>query len=284
MHNFLRVSVSLSVCCLFLMLHVSKTKAQTIADQQSITAEITANTDSPGKHFEKTKLTDAERIAALEEALRIQHVQLEQLRASLYEQSRVLNELRALAKVSLTSGGTPAVVTEPTENDPSRRITSTAGVEGDSQASDRLAAVELQAKKNSEALSKQLGSISFSGDLRLRFESIFGQSNSLANAANPAVFGNELTARFRPRIRLRLNLRGKINDEFDWGMRLATGSYADSITTNQTLTDFFNRKPFSLDQAYVNYKPKTVPGLRIQGGRFESPWTFTEMTFDSDLQ
>jgi hypothetical protein len=85
------------------------------------------------------------------------------------------------------------------------------------------------------------------------------------------------------RLRARLQMRGSITDEFDWGLRFATGSFADNISTNQTLTDFYNRKPFGLDQAFITYKPKGVAGLRLQGGRFEPPWTFTEMTIDNDL-
>jgi putative porin len=137
--------------------------------------------------------------------------------------------------------------------------------------------------KKIEARVSEIGSIKFSGDIRLRFESFYGLSNSLANGANPAALGNELSPRYRPRVRARLALRGQINDEFDWGIRLATGSFSDNISTNQTLTDFYNRKPFALDQAFITYKPKQIPGLRLQGGKFEPPWTYTEMTFDNDL-
>ena len=76
-------------------------------------------------------------------------------------------------------------------------------------------------------------------------------------------------------MRARLSVKGKINDEFDWGLRLATGSFADTTSTNQTLTDFFNRKPFAVDQAYLNYKPKALPGFQLQAGKFPTPWTFT---------
>lgn len=137
--------------------------------------------------------------------------------------------------------------------------------------------------KKVEARVSEIGSIKFSGDIRLRFESFYGLSNSLANGANPATLGNELSPRYRPRVRARLALRGQINDEFDWGLRLATGGFADNISNNQTLTDFYNRKPFALDQAFVTYKPKQLPGLRVQGGKFEPPWSYTEMTFDNDL-
>ena len=50
-------------------------------------------------------------------------------------------------------------------------------------------------------------------------------------------------------------------------MRLATGSFADVISTNQTLTDFFDRKPFAVDQAYLTYKPKALAGFQVQAGK-----------------
>jgi Putative porin len=234
---------------------------------------------------EKVVASDAERIAALEEALRLQSAQLEQLRSSLAEQSRLLNELRTLASRNqpapgtISNDGNAAVIASDKAGD------ATAATQQKPQASitDRVVAVEAQAKKTSETLSKQLGSFSFSGDVRLRFESFFGLSNALPNAADPSVLGNELTPRFRPRIRARLNMRGQINDQVDWGLRIATGSFGDNISTNQTLTDFLNRKPFALDQAFITYRPKQLPGLRLQAGKFETPWAFTEMTFDSDL-
>jgi hypothetical protein len=85
------------------------------------------------------------------------------------------------------------------------------------------------------------------------------------------------------RVRARLAMTGVVGKEFEWGLRLASGSFADNISTNQTLTDFYNRKPFGLDQAFITYKPQAVPGLRLQGGKFEAPWSSTELTIDSDL-
>jgi hypothetical protein len=160
-----------------------------------------------------------------------------------------------------------------------------------SQTDVRLTRVEEQTKKTSEAIAKQLGSMTFSGDLRLRYESFYGQLNTLANAGNPAILGNEISTRQRFRIRARLGIRGQIGKEFDWGLRLGSGSYADAISNNQTLTDFYNRKPFSLDNAFVAWKPMPSKackagderGLRLQGGKFDVPWTRTEMTIDNDL-
>jgi hypothetical protein len=149
---------------------------------------------------------------------------------------------------------------------------------------ERLGRLEAQTKRTSESLARNVESLNFSGEIRLRYESTFGQLNGSANAENPAVLGNELTARNRMRIRARLAVRGKIGNEFEWGLRLSTGSTSALTSTNQTLTDFYSRKPFSLDQVYISYKPARVPGLRLQGGKFEAPWVHTDLTFDKSIQ
>ncbi len=123
--------------------------------------------------------------------------------------------------------------------------------------------------KKVEARVAEIGPVKFSGDIRLRSESFFGLTNILASGSTPGALGNDLSPRHRMRLRARLAMRGTIGEEFDWGLRIATGSFADNISTNQTLTDFFNRKPFALDQAFVTYKPRTSawpasPGRQIR--------------------
>jgi hypothetical protein len=215
---------------------------------------------------EKKPATTEEKLNALEEMLAQQNERLNQLQQTISEQQETIRLL--VSKVSgptAVAPGTGAVA----------RVETEPAVVQQPTVEDRL--------KKVEGRVGELGAIKFSGDIRLRAESIFGQQNILANGDNPAVLGNELSPRHRMRLRARLQMRGSINDEFDWGLRFATGSFADNISTNQTLTDFFNRKPFGLDQAFITYKPKSAPGLRLQGGRFEPPWTFTEMTIDNDL-
>ncbi len=212
---------------------------------------------------EKSTSTD-ERLNALEQALETQNAKLDQLQKIIAEQQQTI---RLLAGKLNTSEASPAplataVAVQPQPAQPSA-------------VEDRLKKVESRVA--------EIGAIKFSGDIRLRAESFFGLSNSLSNGDNSAVLGNDLSPRHRMRLRARLQMRGSISDEFDWGLRFATGSFADNISTNQTLTDFFNRKPFALDQAFITYKPSRAPGLRLQGGRFEPPWTFTEMTIDNDL-
>lgn len=211
----------------------------------------------------KKPATTEEKFAALEQLIERQSQRLDELQRTVSEQQDLIRLLAG----KLPTPVSPAVITASAETQavPTQSPT----------VEERLKKVETRVS--------DIGGIRFSGDIRLRAESIFGQSNILANGSNPGVLGNELSPRHRLRLRARLNMRGTINDEFDWGLRLASGSFGDNISTNQTLTDFFNRKPFALDQAFVTYKPKRLNGLRLQGGKFEAPWTNTEMTLDSDL-
>jgi len=73
--------------------------------------------------------------------------------------------------------------------------------------------------------------LKISGDIRLRMESFSNQGFD-----SPT----EATSRNRVRLRARLDITGKFNSKFDWGLKLATGTFTDPISTNQTLTDFMN--------------------------------------------
>jgi len=229
---------------------------------------------SERKRPDKTPPSDSERINALEETLRRQGNQLDEMRKLLVEQQETIKLLAGkLSDTEPARMRAEAVVAgnESLEADGPRIVADPQSA----QIDDRL--------KKVEAGLAGIGPVKFSGDIRLRSESFFGLTNTLASGSTPGALGNELSPRHRMRFRARLAIRGTIGDEFDWGLRLATGSFADNISTNQTLTDFFNRKPFGLDQAFVTYKPRRVPGLRLQGGKFEPPWAFTEMTLDNDV-
>ena len=232
--------------------------------------------------------SDTERINALEETLRQQAVQLDELKKIMVEQQETIRMLAGKLSDGSISLRRDATIAEDRRSDLPVNAIKTSNEAKDSPtgnvitAEQQTTAAEDRLKKIESRIS-EIGSIRFSGDIRLRGESFFGLTNTLANADNPAVFGNELNSRHRVRVRARLAVRGSIGPEFDWGLRFATGSFGDNISTNQTLTDFFNRKPFTLDQAFVIYKPRRAPGLRLEGGKFEPPWTFTEMTVDNDL-
>jgi hypothetical protein len=252
----------------FVALGAANVHAQSVAQSNSLERRAGASdslrrtSDAPSDA--KKSATTEEKLNALEQMLDQQNERLNKLQQTITEQQETI---RLLA--SKLDSGSPSPVS------PYPNVAVSAQAAQPPTIEDRL--------KKVEGRVSEIGAIKFSGDIRLRAESFFGLSNSLTNGDNPAVLGNDLSPRHRMRLRARLQMRGSVNDEFDWGLRLATGSFADNISTNQTLTDFFNRKPFALDQAFVTYKPKRLSGLRLQGGKFEPPWTYTEMTIDNDL-
>ncbi len=67
----------------------------------------------------------------------------------------------------------------------------------------------------------------------------------------------DVSARNRYRVRVRAGITGKIDNHFDWGIRLASGSFTDPISVNQTLTDFYERKPIAIDRAFLHFTTDT---------------------------
>ncbi|MFH1613954.1 MAG: putative porin [Planctomycetota bacterium] len=118
--------------------------------------------------------------------------------------------------------------------------------------------------------------IKWSGDLRYRHESIDDDTAT--------------TKRDRNRIRARLKMEAKINDEWDAILRLASGSSDSPTSTNQTLgdsgSDSFSSKEIWLDWAYADYHPAWKPGLNILLGKMGNPFYTVgknQLIFDGDL-
>jgi len=273
---------------------VPSTSASTIkAAREDSTATETSTTTETTPRTTAAEAVGSE-MEEVRRLLRQQQLELERMRAALSEQASTIEVLRRRVEQTEQRAALPSGVLK-TGDIALSDSTPRAGEIGASQQNPgaaaakpqdtdvRLGRVEEQSKKTTEALARQLGSISFSGDLRFRWESFYGQLNALPNGDNPAILGNPLSTRQRLRLRARLNMRGQIGKEFDWAVRLATGSFTDAISANQTLTDFYNRKPFGLDNAFLAWTPQRVPGLRIQVGKFDVPWLRTEMTVDNDL-
>jgi hypothetical protein len=130
-----------------------------------------------------------------------------------------------------------------------------------------------------------LDRFTFAGDLRVREEGFF-QSQ-----------GPNAEARLRTRYRLRFGATMKITDEVLAGMRITSGTANDPISTNETLTNLFTRKPLSIDQAYITLTPKQSIGLEdypgtpisLTAGKFANTAfkpraiMVSEMMWDDDL-
>jgi len=85
----------------------------------------------------------------------------------------------------------------------------------------------------------------------------------------------------RLRLRARLAFNVKVADNVTAGLRLATGSATDRVSTNQTLGQDFNRYTFLLDRAFVKVEPSDW--LALSAGRIANPWFNTDMVWSENL-
>ncbi len=125
-----------------------------------------------------------------------------------------------------------------------------------------------EAQKRVSALESAFGRFRFSGDMRIRGEDYFQKG---------------VADRNRARVRARFGFEGQLNEDFVGGIYLATGTLGDPSTTNETLTNFFDRKTIGLDRGYITYNPVAHKWLSLTGGKFAFPWQRTSLTFDPDI-
>lgn len=120
------------------------------------------------------------------------------------------------------------------------------------------------------ALSDVISRFRFNGDIRVRGESFFQDCAACVD-------------RNRARVRVRFGFEGRLNEDFVGGAALATGSLGDPTTTNETLTNFLDRKTIGLDRAYITYNPVAHKWISATGGKFAYQWQRTQVTGDPDI-
>lgn len=125
-------------------------------------------------------------------------------------------------------------------------------------------------QKRVSALESAFGRFRFTGDVRVRGEDFFQNFKGFQD-------------RNRARVRVRFGFEGKLNEDFVGGIALATGSIGDPTTTNETLTNFFERKTIALDRGFITYHPVAHKGVTVTGGKFAYTWQRTSATFDPDI-
>jgi hypothetical protein len=102
-----------------------------------------------------------------------------------------------------------------------------------------------------------------------------------ATSANGVPTGNTLVDRNRSRIRARLGFTARVADGVTAGLRLATGSATDRVSTNQSLGQNFNKVSFLVDQAYLQLDP--TDWLSASAGRIPNPWFSTDLVWNESL-
>src|SRR5712692_7927422 len=123
-------------------------------------------------------------------------------------------------------------------------------------------------QKRMSALEGLVGRFRLNGDVRVRGENFFQHG---------------VQDRNRARIRVRFGFDGKVNEDFTAGIALATGSLGDPTTTNESFTNYFDRKTIALDRGYITYNPVAHRWFSATGGKFAYTWQRTSATFDPDL-
>jgi hypothetical protein len=128
-------------------------------------------------------------------------------------------------------------------------------------------------------LSKPLKELEIYGDARVRYEIRSGEGGPPGTAAE-----NDTLRRNRARYRLRLGVRGKLTDDWFFGLRLETSTSPRS--TNVTFGD--DSGPFGktndgafIGQAYLGYKG--IKGLTLTAGKIPNPFVTTAMVWDPDI-
>lgn len=115
--------------------------------------------------------------------------------------------------------------------------------------------------------------IKVSGDLRFRHENIDKNDDNGVKES-------------RQRIRARLKIAAKVNDQVNVGLRLVTGA-GTATSANQTLEGSFGSKDVYFDRIYINWQPQFIIGLSATFGKFKQPWynalNGSSLLWDSDL-
>lgn len=149
-----------------------------------------------------------------------------------------------------------------------------------------------------DALPEWTRRFTLGGDFRVREELVYfdrqnalfvdfnainaGQAYDVSNnAINPPPLRNTTVDRSQPRLRARLNIEAKVDEQLDAVFRIASGNVRNPVSTNVTLGNSFSNFALFIDRAYFDWRP--LPGLDVQAGRLPNPWLATSMLWDEDL-
>ncbi|MCK5113391.1 MAG: putative porin [Phycisphaerae bacterium] len=138
---------------------------------------------------------------------------------------------------------------------------------------------------------KWMENLTFFGDFRLRYQhDLYNGRSGLLGATG---YANRRKSQNLFRFRLRFGfIKTWWDKQLEVGFRLASGNGpstydpngATPLSTNQTMTNMFSKKPIWIDLAYARYKPKWAPGLVLAGGKMPNPIkSRTWMTWAVDI-
>jgi TolA-binding protein len=219
-------------------------------------------------------------VRELREALAAQQQQIQQMQEEMRRRDQLLEQMQqalAQAQTNASTAQEKAVAAQSFASQQGESVSKIQGDLADVKLNQTNAAASTQEdQKRVGKLEDTLGRFRFTGDMRVRQED-FSSQNNAGCAAGACQF------RARERIRVRFGFEGKLNEDFNAGIFLASGIITDPTTTNETLTNVFERKTISFDRGYITYNPQAHKWLSLTGGKFAYTWIRTPFTMDSDL-
>lgn len=214
----------------------------------------------------------AQDIQALRSMIEQQNQAMQEMRQQLQQRDAQLQRLQQTverAQSDATEAQSKASSAEAAANEQKSTVSALQSDVSDVKSNFTQTAVQTQEdQKRVSAVEGVLNRFRWSGDIRVRNDDIF-----LAGQ-NPRV---------RARIRLRLGVEGDLGQDFVGGIAFASGVLSDPTSTNETLSNYFEKKVIGFDRGYVTYNPKAHKWLSLTGGKFAFTWIRTPQTFDSDL-
>jgi Putative porin len=244
-----------------------------------VTPILLAQTSSKPKVRGKHTAVSAQEIQQLRDALtaqqqqmETQRQQMEQLKAQLQQLLDTTQQARADAqKVQGSADQAQTTAAQAQQSATQAQRVADQASQNAVEAKTALSVVNGKAQdeeKRVSALQDILGRFRFAGDVRIRGENFTQEGTQDRN---------------RARIRARFGVEGKLNEDFNGAIYLATGSLGDPTTTNETFTNFFDRKTIGLDKAFITYNPIAHNWISLTGGKFPYLWQRTSVTGDPDL-
>jgi hypothetical protein len=242
---------------------------------------VMAQTAAPKKASGRTTTVKASDVQELKDALAAQQQQIQQLMQQMQTRDAALQQAQQQlqqaqqqlqqAQSAATDAQAKAAAAQTAATSQQDAFTKLNSDMEDVKANMTNSALSAQdEQKRVSALEALVGRFRFNGDVRVRGESFFQDFSGFQD-------------RNRARVRARFGFEGKLNEDFSAGFALATGSLGDSTTSNETLTNFFDRKTIGLDKAYITYNPVAHPWISATGGKFPYLWQRTSVTGDPDL-
>jgi hypothetical protein len=215
----------------------------------------------------------------LRDALAAQQQQIEQLRQELAKRDQSIQQAEQTAQQAqqqaqasqsaISDAQQKAVAAETSANEQKGTVDKLNNDMEDVRTTlTNTALSQQEAQTRTSALESLVGRFRFNGDVRVRGEDFIQQGTQDRN---------------RARIRVRFGFDGALNQDFIAGLSLATGALSDPTSSNESLTNFFERKTISLDRGWITYNPLAHKWLSLTGGKFAYTWQRTSATFDPDL-